>query len=62
NSEYPAKISRKEFIIDIDCYSNFIETNGIIATLDIFNTEAKNLFEKSIKRKLREKMGIINDE
>lgn len=62
NSEYPAKISRKEFIIDIDCYSNFIETNGVISTLGNFNTEAKILFEKSIKSKLREKMGIINDE
>lgn len=62
NSEYPAKISRKEFLIDIDCYSTFIEGGTILPSLDKFNTKAKELFEDSIKSKLRDKMGIITNE
>ena len=62
NSEFPARISRKEFIIDIDCYSNFVEQNNIFLLLQNFNIKAKSLFEKSIKSKLRKKMGVIENE
>lgn len=62
NSEYPARISRKEFIVDIDSYSNFVDKDTIFPLLEKFNLEAKSLFEKSIKTKLRDKMVIITNE
>lgn len=62
NSEYPAKISRKEFILDIDCYSNFVENDNIFIFLKKFNIQAKSIFEKSIKAKLRKKMGVKDNE
>ncbi|MCE5248922.1 TIGR04255 family protein [bacterium] len=61
NPEYPAKISRKEFIIDIDCYSHDYDENRVIEFLDKARKEAKLLFEKSIKKDLRSLMEVNNE-
>ncbi|SEA35309.1 TIGR04255 family protein [Desulfuromusa kysingii] len=62
NSEFPAKISRKEFVLDYDCYTEFVELDSVCNTLDKFNHEIKSLFEKSINNGLRKNMGVITDE
>lgn len=58
NSEFPARVARKEFILDYDCNAsvcNFEETEDKVTK---FNFEIKKLFEKSIEDKLRSEMGI----
>lgn len=57
NGEFPAKISRKEFILDFDCFSNDVEADAIPAQLKRFNLLILEVFEKSIKEKLRKSMG-----
>lgn len=59
NKEYPAKVSRKEYILDYDCYTTNCEELNVEETLITFNTEIKKLFEYSIKDKLREIMEVI---
>jgi uncharacterized protein (TIGR04255 family) len=57
NIEFPAKISRREFILDYDCYAenpNPLEINKLVRN---FHTEIQVLFEKSIKHKLKELMN-----
>lgn len=57
NIEFPAKISRREFILDYDCYSenpNSLEINKLVQE---FHNEIQLLFEKSIKHKLKEIMN-----
>lgn len=61
NSEFPSKISRKEFILDFDCYTDFVEGDSIIEQIELFNREIKLLFEKSIKNGLRKKMEVLNE-
>jgi len=62
NSEYPSKISRKEFILDYDCYTFEIENNNEInKELDIFNNEINKLFEKSINDGLRKILELSNE-
>ncbi|MCF6267609.1 MAG: TIGR04255 family protein [Desulfuromusa sp.] len=62
NSEFPAKISRKEFVLDYDCYTEFVDGDSVHEILDKFNHEIKFLFEKSINNGLRKNMGVISDE
>ncbi|MHB8278996.1 MAG: TIGR04255 family protein [Candidatus Humimicrobiaceae bacterium] len=59
NSEYPAKIARKEFILDYDCYTNECIFEEVENRIEKFNLEIKKLFEKSIENKLRKIMEII---
>ncbi|HII95321.1 MAG TPA: TIGR04255 family protein [Candidatus Methanofastidiosum sp.] len=58
NPEFPAKVARKEFILDYDCYTNNCEFEGIEDILVKFNLKIKELFEDSIEEKLREVMEI----
>lgn len=61
NSEFPAKISRKEFVLDYDCYTEYVESDKIMACVYKFNNEIKMMFENSIKNGLRKIMGVINE-
>lgn len=58
NGEYPATISRKEFILDYDCSTKNCENIDIIEYLNLFNIEITKLFERCIGDKLRRKMKI----
>jgi len=61
NSEFPAKIRRKEFILDFDCSTQEVNETTFYDSLAKFNKEIKILFEKSIKDNLRELMEVINE-
>jgi len=56
NSEFPAKISRKEFILDFDCYTEIVSENEVVNYVGKFHREIQELFEMSIKDRLREIM------
>lgn len=55
NKDYPNENTRKEFILDIDCYSKFPhDTNETITeTIKEYNKISENIFEKNIKDGLR---------
>jgi uncharacterized protein (TIGR04255 family) len=53
NSEFPNPISRKEFILDYDCYSNEVDYDKINSLINDFNSNMVILFENSIDDKLR---------
>ena len=59
NSEFPARIARKEYVLDYDCFSEFVEKEKILPAIKIFNSEIKKMFERSIKPGLRKIMGVI---
>ena len=61
NSEFPAKISRKEFILDFDFYTEYVEQDMIMPLLKKFNKESAIMFEKCIKDGLRNHMGVIDE-
>lgn len=61
NSEFPAKISRKEFILDFDFYTEYVEQDQIIPLLKNFNKESAIMFERCIRDGLRNHMGVINE-
>lgn len=61
NSDFPQAISRKEFILDLDCFADNIEKDSVFPKLLTFNQVIKDNFEKSIEDGLREKMEIINE-
>jgi uncharacterized protein (TIGR04255 family) len=56
NSEFPSKITRKEFLLDYDCAAENVEETDIIKDLDIFHNRIQTLFEYSIKPGLRKLM------
>ncbi len=61
NTEFPSKISRKEFALDLDCYTTeFPEEQNINIVEDYlctFHNLIQKYFEMSIKDKLRNLMG-----
>lgn len=59
NQEFPGKISRKEFILDYDCYTLFGSVENIDNYLNIFHKQIQSLFEMSIKDELRKVMEPI---
>lgn len=61
NDEFPAPISRKEFILDIDSHTNECEENTVIEKLDLYNDEMVDIFLNSIEKKIKDKMEIEND-
>lgn len=61
NSEFPAKISRKEFILDYDFYTEYVEQDQIISLLKKFNIESAIMFEKCIKDGLRNHMEVLDE-
>lgn len=55
NSDFPAPVKKKEFVIDIDCYNNGIfEYNDIINIIDNSHNRVQDFFEKTITNKTRE--------
>ncbi|MBF0556382.1 MAG: TIGR04255 family protein [Nitrospirae bacterium] len=60
NDEYPSRISRKEFILDYDCYTQDVEENSIEENIDKFHIEIQKLFENSVTDKLRNIMEVKN--
>jgi len=58
NDEYPSRISRKEFILDYDCYTQDVEENSVEEKINKFHAEIQQLFEYSITEKLRNIMEI----
>lgn len=62
NPEHPNPVSRREFILDIDCFiSAKIEKSEIIERLVALNTVAEMIFEDSIDNELRREMEVINE-
>ena len=62
NPEYPNPVSKREFILDIDCFiSTLIEKGEIINRLEELNTVAEKTFENSIDDELRKLMEVVND-
>jgi uncharacterized protein (TIGR04255 family) len=60
NSEYPNPINRKEFVLDYDGYTTEeTELNEIEDIVEDIHKEIKKMFENSIKKGLRDKMGEI---
>jgi len=57
NSEFPNPIARKEFLLDIDCFTTEPSRLATVsATLDVLRTEANGLFERCIQDDLRNLM------
>ena len=58
NSQFPAKILKNEYLLDIDCFTNSCEFNDIKTIITKMNTEIITpFFEKSIKDALRNEMN-----
>jgi len=59
NSEFPSVISRREFVLDYDCYTESPDANvnPLEKYLDAFHLKISDMFEKSIKDDLRNMMG-----
>ena len=58
NSMYPSPIIKKEFMLDLDCFSSesFENSSEILKKVEIFNKIIGEMFEKSISNGLREIM------
>ncbi len=62
NPEFPNPISRREFILDIDCFiSATVEKTEIIGRLEELNKVAEVMFENSIDDGLRKEMEVVNE-
>lgn len=58
NPDYPARIRRKVFTLDLDAYTQaFVEPREIGRTLDSFHQAIQRYFEQSITQNLR---GLMN--
>jgi uncharacterized protein (TIGR04255 family) len=58
NSDFPAPIKKKSFILDFDAYYQGLQDqNQVIPNLDKYHTKIQELFEFSITDKLREKLN-----
>jgi uncharacterized protein (TIGR04255 family) len=60
NSLFPAKISQREFILDIDCSSQDVKETEIQSSVEAFHKDIQKLFEKSIQQNLKKLMGVKN--
>jgi len=58
-SEFPSPISRKEFILDYDCFTEEVTGGDIGKFLEIFHLDIQTMFENSIKDSLRTTMGAL---
>jgi uncharacterized protein (TIGR04255 family) len=63
NQYFPAPIVEDEFILDLDSYTSAaVKPNECRHLIEKFNTAIAIYFEMSITDKLRNKMGVIDDE
>ena len=59
NSDYPNTITKKEFVLDYDCFTvGDTDTSDAAKLLRDYNIIIDDLFERSIETKLRDEMGI----
>jgi len=61
NPDYPSRVSKREYILDYDCYTTTCKENEVEEMIINFNNEIKTIFELSINDRLRKKMGVINE-
>ena len=62
NPEYPNAVTRREFVLDYDCYmTGVVETTQVLSSVASLNALASELFEMSIEDGLREIMGVSNN-
>lgn len=58
NSQFPGRVVKNEYLIDIDCFASTCEFDNIIPLITAMNTDTITpLFEKSINSGLRELMS-----
>lgn len=58
NPDYPARIKQKQFILDIDAYSERIQNyNDLLTSIDKFHNKIQQTFESCIQNDLREIMN-----
>lgn len=58
NPDFPNAVSRREFILDIDCNRpGTIEKSEVLEAVTALNALAENTFEASIGSKMREELG-----
>ena len=62
NPIFPNQMIQKQFILDFDCYAKKIEMVEITQKLTELNAIITQSFEKSIKKPLRDKMGVISND
>ena len=63
NSDFPNTITKKEFTLDYDCYTvGEVEASDARKLLGQYNGIIDDLFDKSIAGKLKDEMGIIEDQ
>lgn len=60
NSDFPNAITKREFILDYDCYTvGATEISEVERLLQDYNRTIEGLFERSIAQKLKDEMGVI---
>lgn len=59
NGSFPAKVNRKEFILDFDCSTKDFNDLEIKKLLEKFNHKIKEMFENCITENLRSKLEIL---
>ena len=58
NPDYPAEITKKEFVLDFDAYyQGPLDLEDLKAKIDVFHDKIETLFEDSITPDLRREMG-----
>lgn len=58
NSEFPNPIAKKEFVLDYDCFTeSHFRLNEALGYIDIFHSEIKKMFIRSIGEDLKNKIG-----
>jgi uncharacterized protein (TIGR04255 family) len=60
NPDFPNQISRKEFLLQYDCFTNLemeVSDIGLVEIFKDFNKQIEDIFEDSIEDQLRDLMG-----
>jgi len=58
NRDFPNAVTRREFILDYDCFSvGTIEATELVTLFRRYNDTLSSLFEESIGERLRDRMG-----
>ena len=57
NSQFPAKIAEKEFLLDFDCFTKVIESQDVLTQLNNYHSQIQRLFEKCVLSDLKSLMN-----
>jgi uncharacterized protein (TIGR04255 family) len=57
NSQFPAKIAEKEFLLDFDCHTKVVEQQDVISQLNNYHSQIQRLFEKCVLPNLKTLMN-----